>query len=105
MQRLYGVGRALGYKEGVATGAAAPPFELFHAIADEGSARVRRYVTEHELLPVLRLRNVTYPEVLADLLARGGKDVPALWDGARLFLGADAIIARLSAHRDVGRAD
>ncbi|MEW5740876.1 MAG: hypothetical protein AB1938_18295 [Myxococcota bacterium] len=81
----------------------APPFELFHAIADEGSARVRRYVKEHELLSELRFRNVTYPEVLADLTARGGKDVPALWDGTQLFQGADAIIARLDAHRDVGR--
>lgn len=78
-------------------------FELFHAITDPGSARVRRYVTDHELGEVVRFRNVTYPEVQRDLAARGGTDAPALWDGERLVLGADAIIARLQAHADVGR--
>ncbi len=79
--------------------------EVFHAIADPGSARVRRYVTEHDLLSTLRYRNVVYPEVLADLTARGGtaESTPALWDGERLFVGADAVIARLVAHGDVGR--
>lgn len=80
-----------------------PPLELFHAIADEGSARVRRYVVEHDLGPAVRFRNVSYPEVEADLKARGGSDTPALWDGVRLFQGADAVIARLEAYRDVGR--
>lgn len=80
------------------------PFELFHAVADAASARVRRYVVEHELEQAVRFRNVTYPEVQADLSARGGQGTPALWDGQRLVLGADAIIARLEAHRDVGRA-
>lgn len=82
----------------------AGPFELFHAIADEGSARARRYVLEHDLKDAVRFRNTSYPEVVADLTARGGKDAPALWDGERLFQGVDAIIARLDAHRDVGRA-
>lgn len=79
--------------------------ELFHAISDRGSARVRKWVDEHELLPVMRYRNVFYAEVLADLVAHGGTEqsVPALWDGAQLFSGADAVIARLQAHGDVGR--
>ncbi len=76
-------------------------FELFHAISDPGSAKVRRYVVDHEV--EVRFRNVTYEEVQRDLLARGGKDAPALWDGERLIIGADAIIARLAAHSDVGR--
>lgn len=79
------------------------PFELFHAVADPSSARVRRYVVEHELESVVRFRNVAYPEAAADLAARGGKDTPALWDGVRLYQGADAAIARLDAYRDVGR--
>lgn len=79
------------------------PFELFHSVSDPSSARVRRYVVEHELEPVVRFRNVTYPEVVADLTARGGRDTPALWDGERLHQGADAAIARLDAYRDVGR--
>lgn len=78
-------------------------FELFHAIADPGSAKVRRYVVDHELGESIRFRNVTYEEVQKDLTARGGTDAPALWDGERLVTGADAIIARLTAHADVGR--
>ncbi|MBL9037796.1 MAG: hypothetical protein JNG84_04700 [Archangium sp.] len=78
--------------------------ELFHAIADPGSARVRRAVVEWELESVIRFRNVVYPEVMVDLTARGGTDAPALWDGERLFSGADAVLARLSALRDLGRA-
>ena len=79
--------------------------ELFHAIADSGSARVRKWVTDHDALEALRFRNVIYPEVLADLVARGGSEqsTPALWDGERLFTGADAVIARIQAHGDVGR--
>jgi hypothetical protein len=92
------------YKHAVACADEQPPFELFHAIAEPASARVRIYVTERGLLPVLRLRNVTYPEVMADLTARGGKNTPALWDGQRLFEGAEAIIARLEAYRDIGRS-
>lgn len=76
-------------------------FELFHAISDASSAKVRRYVTDHEL--EVRFRNVAYDEVLADLRARGGTGAPALWDGERLVTGADAVIARLAAHGDVGR--
>ncbi len=78
-------------------------FELFHAIGDPGSARVRRVVTDWALEPAIRFRNVVYPEVQADLTARGGTGAPALWDGERLITGAEAIISRLSAYRDVGR--
>lgn len=79
--------------------------ELFHAIADRASARVRRWIDEHQMLRAMRYRNVIYPEVLADLVAHGGNEqsVPALWDGEKLFVGADAVIARLVAHADVGR--
>ena len=79
-------------------------FELFHAIADASSGKVRKYVVDHELTDAIRFRNVTYEEVQRDLTARGGTSAPALWDGERLITGADAIIARLSAHADVGRA-
>jgi hypothetical protein len=79
--------------------------ELFHAITDPGSAKVRRYVVEHELGGAVRFRNVSYPEVQTDLAAHGGGATPALWDGHQLVVGADAIIARLDALRDVGRGD
>jgi hypothetical protein len=81
-----------------------PPFELFHSITDEGSARVRRYVVDHELNAAVTFRNVAYPEAEAALKARGGTTTPAVWDGERLFTGAEAAIARLDAYRDVGRA-
>jgi hypothetical protein len=80
-----------------------PPFELFHAIGDESSARVRRFVVDREVGEAVRFRNVTYEEVQRDLLARGGSGAPALWDGERLTTGADAIEARLLAWKDVGR--
>lgn len=80
-----------------------PTFELFHSIADPGSAKVRRWVVDHDFGEHVRFRNVTYPEVQADLAARGGDGAPALWDGTVLLSGADAIIARLAAHADVGR--
>jgi hypothetical protein len=79
-------------------------FELFHAISDESSARVRRYVVERALGDAVRFRNVSYAEVQADLTARGGSLPPALWDGQRLAQGTDAIIARLEAHLEGGHA-
>ena len=79
------------------------PFELFHAIGDTSSARIRRFVVDHELEGVVRFRNITYDEVRRDLATRGGTETPALWDGARLVTGANAIEARLLAWRDVGR--
>lgn len=82
---------------------APPPFELFHSISDPSSARVRRFVVDHEFGDAVRFRNVTYEEVRADLTARGGSEAPALWDGQRLIEGAQAIEARLLAWRDVGR--
>lgn len=78
-------------------------FELFHAIGDASSAKVRKYVVDHELGEAVRFRNVHYEEVQRDLRARGGDGPPALWDGQRLVSGAEAIIARLKAHSDVGR--
>ncbi len=49
----------------------AQKLELFHAIADRGSARVRNYIADHELLDRVRYRNVVYPEVMADLTPTG----------------------------------
>ena len=81
------------------------PFELFHAIGDASSAKVRRFVVDHSLSEVVRFRNVSYPEVVVDLTAREGsvESLPALWNGTELVVGADAIIALLLAWKDVGR--
>jgi hypothetical protein len=70
--------------------------ELFHAIDDDGeSARARRALVELGLAERVRIRNVFYPEVIADLRARGGTRTPAIWDGHQLLEGADAVIAYL----------
>lgn len=77
--------------------------ELFHRLEEARSARVRRWVVDHELLDAVRFRNVVYPEAAADFAAHGGQETPALWDGERLFTGAELVIARLQAVLDLGR--
>jgi hypothetical protein len=79
--------------------------ELFHRLDEDGSARVRRWVVEHELVDRVRFRNVLYPEASTDLTSHGGEVTPALWDGEHLFTGPELIIARLEAMLDLGRAD
>jgi hypothetical protein len=81
-------------------------FELFNAIANTGSAKARIFIMEHGYKEVVAFRNVFYPEVVADLVARGGSidRLPALWDGTKLVEGAEAIMARLQADSDVGRS-
>ncbi|HWE31325.1 MAG TPA: hypothetical protein VHB97_25140 [Polyangia bacterium] len=71
--------------------------ELFHATNDEGSAEARKLVVDRDLVGQIRFRNVFYPEVRADLDARGGTTTPALWDGVRLIEGRDAVLAFLAA--------
>jgi hypothetical protein len=70
--------------------------ELFHRIAEEGSARVRRRMVELGLVERIRIRNVAYENVREDLLRLGGDDgTPALWDGVALYRGTDAVLAEL----------
>jgi hypothetical protein len=71
--------------------------ELFHKIADEGSAAARRMVVERGLEERVRFRNIYYPEVVRDFEAHGGTQLPALWDGERLVEGTDAVLALLAA--------
>ena len=73
-----------------------PAVELFHAIADADSARVRRFVVAHGLEAHVRFRNVTYEEVQNDLSARGGTRPPAVWADGRLWQGAEACLERLA---------
>jgi hypothetical protein len=85
---------------------AAPLPELFHTIADVGSAEARRLIVELGLERAVRLRNVHYPEVERDLRARsGGQAVtPALWIGGRLIVGDDAVAGALAALAAQGQA-
>jgi hypothetical protein len=71
--------------------------ELFHATNDAGSAEARKRVVDRGLVDRVRFRNVFYPEVQADLDARGGKTTPAVWDGTRLIEGREPVLAFLDA--------
>jgi hypothetical protein len=64
---------------------------------------VRRYVTDHALEDRVRFRNLAFAEVEADFARLGGSTCPALWDGARLHQGAEAVLARLQAVVNLGR--
>lgn len=81
----------------------APAYELFHRIADPPSAAARRYVVDFALEDRVRFRNLTYPEVEQDFVARGGHTSPALWDGEQLHQGAEAVLARLQRIVNLGR--
>ena len=69
--------------------------ELFHATNDVDSAAARRRVVERHLEERIRFRNIFYPEVRADLDAHGGTRTPAIWDGAALIEGREAVLAFL----------
>ena len=69
--------------------------ELFHATNDAASAAARRRVVELGLEERIRFRNIFYPEVQADFTARGGRTLPALWDGERLVEGEAAVVTAL----------
>lgn len=71
--------------------------ELFHRIGDADSARLRRYVSQQGLLEQVRFRNVAFAEAERDFTSRGGRTLPAIWDGEALFEGATTAIARLKA--------
>ena len=69
--------------------------ELFHATNDVASAHARRRAGELGL--EVRFRNIFYPEVQADFGARGGTQLPALWDGEKLIQGEGDVLAALEA--------
>ncbi len=71
--------------------------ELFHATNDAHSAEARKLVVDRGLVDKIRFRNIFYPEVQADLDARGGTSTPAIWDGEKLIEGRAAVVAFLLA--------
>ena len=73
--------------------------ELFYTIADADCAAARRAVIDRDLKERVSFRNLDYPEVEADFTARGGRTVPALWDGERLHQGLPAVLAELDRMR------
>ena len=73
----------------------APAVELFHRIDEPASAEVRRRASALGLLGRLALRNVHFESHAAALAAHGGAETPALWDGADLHRGREAVLAAL----------
>ncbi len=77
---------------------ATPPavLDLFHSLADPGSAEARRRAGALGLLNRLRLRNVHFESHRAALVELGGGSVlPALWDGRTLHQGLGPVLAAL----------
>jgi hypothetical protein len=73
-----------------------PPYVLYHRIADPASAAVRAKIVEAGLKRLVDFQNVE-SEGADEFAARGGQRVPALWDGARLHEGGDAVRLALGA--------
>jgi hypothetical protein len=72
-----------------------PRPELFHEIAGPDSAAARRRLAALGLMGRVELRNLHYPEAAADFAARGGKLLPAVWDGEKLHQGLEAALGAL----------
>src|SRR5438552_2128285 len=70
---------------------------LYHRLSDPASADVRRHIVERGLKPQVDFQNVD-TDGAADFAARGGRSVPALWDGSRLREGEAAVRVALWQH-------
>jgi len=73
---------------------AEPEFVLYHRLADEQSAAARRWIVQRGLKAWVDFQNVDADA--AGFAARGGRRVPALWDGSALHEGFAAIRRVLS---------
>jgi hypothetical protein len=69
--------------------------ELFYTIADPDCAAARKAVVAMGLKEKVDFRNLFYDEARRDFAARGGTVVPALWDGATLHQGLEAVLRAL----------
>ena len=69
---------------------------LYHRLADPVSASVRVWIVERGLKSRIDFQNIENEGAEA-FSALGGGAVPALWDGARLYVGADDIRLALGA--------
>ena len=67
---------------------------LYHRIDDPDSAAVRRRVVELGIKSQVDFQNVD-TEGFEAFALHNGRNVPALWDGARLYEGRAAVLAVL----------
>ncbi|HEX9309001.1 MAG TPA: hypothetical protein VF894_16020 [Anaeromyxobacter sp.] len=74
--------------------------ELFHRLAEPDSAAARKLVADLGLLEAVDFRNVAFDSHRDALASHGGGRTPALWDGARLHEGLDAVRAALGTPRE-----
>jgi hypothetical protein len=72
------------------------PYVLFHRLADPASAAIRAKIVEAGLKSRIDFQNVD-TEGAAAFASHGGREVPALWDGARLHQGSYAVRLALGA--------
>lgn len=80
------------------------PYVLYHRVADPASAAVRQKIVAAGLKRLIDFQNVD-TDAADEFAARNGREVPALWDGARLHEGSDAIDLALGAIIASGEKD
>ncbi|HKY50965.1 MAG TPA: hypothetical protein VJP45_06895 [Candidatus Limnocylindria bacterium] len=73
-------------------------FVLYHRIGHADSAAVRRRIVALDLKSRVDFQNVD-DDGAAAFAARGGRRVPALWDGTSLHQGRDAALSVIEAMR------
>ena len=78
---------------------------IFYQEGDGGSARVLTFIEEHGIQDLVVARDIAFADARAAFDRLRGSSTPALWDGERMHQGAEAVLARLMAFLNVGRAD
>jgi len=72
------------------------PYVLYHRLADPNSAAIRQKIVDAGLKPLIDFQNVD-TDAADEFAARGGREVPALWDGERLHEGSYRVRLALGA--------
>jgi hypothetical protein len=67
-----------------------PRYVLYHRVADPACAAIRTEIVEAGLKPLIDFQNVD-TDAAQEFADRRGREVPALWDGARLHEGGDRV--------------
>ena len=73
-----------------------PRFVLYHRVADPASAAIRQKIVASGLKPIIDFQNVE-TDAADEFASRGGREVPALWDGERLHEGSYRVRLALGA--------